>query len=473
MPPSQDNQILEQTTPPMSFGERVLRVLPHPVSDRINAIPFGRRLARGAFWTLAGVLAARVLRIPISVVLARYMGPAQYGELGIATASIDLFSVFAGLGLGLTATKFIAELRVKDPARTGRIIAVSMIVGAVGGVTSAAALFILAPWLATHMLAAPHLVVPLRIGSLALLFLSMNGAQNGALYGFEAFQVTAQLLAVVGLMDLPLMLGGYFLWGLNGVLCGMVVSRFMSWVLMRYAVKEQARRFGVPLIFGHWKQELAVIWHYSIPAALGGILVMPVNWACSALLVNQPHGYAEMGAYNAANQWYSAMLFLPTVLGSGLLPILSDRMGQRDGKSSGAVLKVMFKLNGVILLPAAIGMSLLSPYIMRIYGAGYRDAWPTLIAVLWTAAVMGVIAPVGDVIAASGRMWLGMAMNAGWAVVFVLSTLLLIHGGSLGLASSRLIAYVVHAGWTLAFAYFVLRSHGKEAKHEPELQSVS
>jgi O-antigen/teichoic acid export membrane protein len=473
MAPSQDNPIGEKKTSPMSLGERVFSFLPRPVTERINAIPFGRRLARGAFWTLAGTVAARILRIPISIVLARLMGPAQYGELGIATASIDLFSVFAGLGLGLTATKFIAELRVKDPARTGRIIAVSMVVGAVGGAASAIALLVLAPWLATHILAAPHLVVPLRIGSLALFFLSMNGAQNGALYGFEAFQVTAQLLAVVGLLDVPLMLGGYFLWGLNGVLCGMVVSRFTTWVLMRQAVKAQARRFGVPLIFGHWKQELAVVWHYSIPAALGGILVMPVNWACSALLVNQPRGYAEMGAYNAANQWYSALLFLPTVLGSGLLPILSDRMGERDGESSGAVLKVMFKLNGAILLPAVIGMSLCSPYIMRIYGAGYRDAWPTLIAVLWTAAVMGVIAPVGDVIAASGRMWLATAMNGGWAVVFVFSTLLLIHHGSLGLASSRLIAYVIHAGWTLAFAYFILRRHGREAKPQPELQSVS
>lgn len=456
----------------MSLGEFVANFLPRPVTDRINAIPFGRRLARSAFWTLAGAMAARVLRVPISILLARFMGPMQYGELGIASASIDLFSVFAGLGLGLTATKFIAELRVKDPARAGRIIAVSTVVAAVGGATFAITLFILAPWLAAHMLAAPHLAVPLRIGTLALFFSSMNGAQNGALYGFEAFQVTAQLQAVVGVLDLPLMLGGYFFGGLNGVICGMVASRFTSWVLMRYALKAQARRHGIPLIFGHWRQELAVLWHFSIPAALGGLLVMPVNWICSALLVNQPNGYAEMGAFNAANQWYSTLMFLPTVLGTGLLPILSDRLGDRDGKSSGAVLKVMIKLNGAILVPAAIGMSLFSPFIMRIYGAGYRGAWPTLIAVLWTAAIMGVIAPVGDVIAASGRMWLGMVMNSGWAAVFILSTFLLIHWGSLGLASSRLIAYAVHATWTLAFAYVTIRSHSRAGKPASELQSV-
>jgi O-antigen/teichoic acid export membrane protein len=106
-------------------------------------------------------------------------------------------------------------------------------------------------------------------------------------------------------------------------------------------------------------------------------------------------------------------------------------------------------------------MSLFSVFIMRVYGADYRDAWPTLIAVVWTAAVLGVLAPVGDVIAASGRMWLGLVMNAGWAAIYIISTLLLVRWGSLGLASSRLIAYTFHAIWTLVFAQFLIRSHDK------------
>jgi len=48
-------------------------------------------------------------------------------------------------------------------------------------------------------------------------------------------------------------------------------------------------------------------------------------------------------------------------------------------------------------------------------------------------------------------------MNAGWTAVYIVSTALLVRWGSLGLASSRLLAYVVHAIWTLAFAYYVLQ----------------
>jgi len=105
---------------------------------------------------------------------------------------------------------------------------------------------------------------------------------------------------------------------------------------------------------------------------------------------------------------------------------------------------------------------------MKVYGAGYRDGWPTLIAVVWTAAILAVSTPVGDVITASGRMWLGLLMNSGWAVVFISSTYLLVHLGSLGLASSRLIAYAVHAVWTMGFAYMIIRERTKQEKQEKE-----
>jgi O-antigen/teichoic acid export membrane protein len=455
----------------MSLAERLISVLPRPIAERINNIPFGRRLMRSAFWTLVGSVAARILRIPVSIFLARLMGPTQYGELGIVSSSIDLFGVFAGLGLGLTATKYIAELRSKDPERAGKIIAVSTVVATVGGAVFSIVLFALSPWLATHTLSDARLIVPLRIGCLALFFTSVNGAQSGGLYGFEAYRVTAQLQAVLGLLDIPFMLGGYLVGGLDGVLWGMSASRFTNYLMLQFALRREARRHNIPLNFKDWRHELRVLWHFSVPAALGGIMVIPVNWICSAILVNRPQGYAQMGAYNAANQWYNMLIFLPAVLGSGLLPIFSDRMGDHDTKSTGRILKIMLLVNGLIVIPSALGLTLFSSLVMKLYGKGYTDAWPTLIAAVWTAAIMGILAPVGDVIAASGRMWLGLMMNTGWAIVFISFTYWLAPWGSLGLASSRLIAYAVHATWTLAFAYMIIRKHDREAAAAvPQLQ---
>jgi O-antigen/teichoic acid export membrane protein len=162
------------------------------------------------------------------------------------------------------------------------------------------------------------------------------------------------------------------------------------------------------------------------------------------------------------------MLFIPTLLGNSLLPLLSDRMGDGDGKSAGSILNTMMKLNGIIVIPFAVGLSIFSPLVMRLYGAGYGHSWLTLIAAVWTAAMMGIITPVGDVIAASGRMWLGLITNAAWAAVFLVSTLGLVHWGALGLASSRLIAYVAHAIWTVIVAQMIIRS---QREQHPEIPS--
>ena len=40
-------------------------------------------------------------------------------------STVGMFGVFAGFGLGLTATKHVAEFRQSDPDRAGRIIGLS------------------------------------------------------------------------------------------------------------------------------------------------------------------------------------------------------------------------------------------------------------------------------------------------------------------------------------------------------------
>lgn len=440
----------------MGLSDRFISYLPSSIVERIDAMPLGRRLSRSVFWTAGGAIAARVLRVPVSIILARQMGKITYGEFGIATASLDLFGVFASLALGMTATKYVAELRVKDPERAGNIIGLSTFVSAVAGAIFATLLFCQAPWLARHALAAPQLAPVLRIGAFVLFFSSMNGAQTGALYGFEAFRVTARLQAIMGVLDVPFLLGGYFLDGLDGVLYGMASSRLAIWILMRRALFTEMRRHQIPVLFGRWRQELPVLWRFSVPAALAGILVVPVNWACSAILVNRPAGYAAMGAYSAANQWYSTLLLLPALLGSGVFPVLSERMGNGDASSTASVLKTMMKLAAAVVVPFAVCLSLLAPFVMRVYGNSYSDEWPTLIAVVWTAAIAAILVPVGDVIAASGRMWVGAALNSAWAVIYILATVILVRFGSLGFATSRLIAYGFHALWSSGFAYLII-----------------
>jgi O-antigen/teichoic acid export membrane protein len=428
-----------------------------PTLDRIENSPIAARLAWGVFWSMAGAVISRGLMLVATICVARILGKTGYGELGMIQSTVGMFGTFAGFGLGLTATKHVAEFRKSDPERAGRIIGLSGMVAIVTGGLMALGLLIFSSWLATHTINAPHLAGPLRIGAIILFISALNGAQTGALSGFEAFKTIAYVNLFTGLLSFPFLIAGAYWGGLAGAVWALALNLGFNWLFNHIAVRREARRNRVPFTFKRCGKEWGVLWKFSLPAVLCGIMVGPVNWVCGAMLVNQPGGYGEMGIYSAANQWSALLLFLPGILGQVVLPVLSDQLGLKNHSQSSRTLALAIKVNLIIVMPLIIATSFASPYIMKAYGRGFVDGWPTLIVVVLTAGLLAIQTPVGQIIAASGRMWTGFIMNAGWAFVFLLSTLLLADRGAIGLASSRGVAYIFHAVWTFGFAACVLR----------------
>ena len=444
----------------MNIRRAALAVLPPFVLRhiaRVEASPLGCRLAKGVFWSLAGAAISRGLALIASIFVARILGKTVFGELGIIQSTINMFTIFAGFGLSLTATKYVAEFRKKDPERAGRIIGLSGLVAIAAGGVTALGLLIFAPWLAEHTINAPHLSGILRIAALIMFVNALNGAQTGALSGFEAFKKVAHLNIFVGLISFPILVTGAYYGGLAGATWAMAINLGVNWLLNHLALRKEARRHKVTLTFRHSGQEMAVLWKFSLPAVLAGSMAGPVNWACNAFLVNGPDGYGEMGVLSAANHWYVMLLFLPGTIGKVVLPVFSEQLGTDNTGQSTKTLALAIKMNILIVVPMVVVISVASPYIMNLYGQAFKAGWPTLVVVLFTAGVIAVLQPVGHFIAASGMMWMGFAMNFGWALVFVIGTMLLIGQGSLGLASARGIAYVLHATWTFGFAFLIIR----------------
>ncbi len=452
----------------MSIKTAVITILP-PVlrkyTAKIEASPLGYRLAKGAFWSLTGALISRGLGLISSILVARMLGKEGFGELGIIQNTVGMFGTFAGFGMGLTATKYIAEFKIKDPDKAGRIMALSGLVSIITGGIISIALVVFAPWLAKNTLAAPHLSRYLQI-SAGLLFLSaLNGAQTGALAGFEAFKTIAQVNLWAGITAFPLMVGGVYIAGLEGAVWGLVASMGINWLLNHIALRIEARKAKIPFSYRGCMQEWKVVWTFSLPSVLGGAMVGPVNWACSAMLVNQPNGYAEMGIFNAANQWFVILLYLPGIIAQTVLPILSERLGENDIIRSGKILSLSIRINFYMIMPIVILCCILNSSIMQLYGDSFKSGGLTLIVILLTAGLLSIQTPVGTIISASDKMWMGFVMNLGWGVAFIGFTWILLELGSLGLSMARGLAYILHASWTFGFAYYYLSMSVKERKY--------
>ena len=392
------------------------------------------------------------------IIAARLLGQTDFGQLTMVTNTMGYLGIFAGLGLGTTATKYVAEWRSADPARAGRILTLTNLGVAVSAAVMAGGLIIAAPWLAGSLLNAPELAGGIQLGALLLVANEVNSVQISALAGLEMFRAIATINFLRGVITVPLITLATWQAGIAGAILAFGLVAVVTCIYSQVMLQKGQRQFGIPhaRVSAAWTEK-RILWHFAVPAFLSGMLVGPVMWLGNALLVNQADGYAELGVFNAANQWRNAMMFIPSVLATAMLPILSSLSGGNDHKNTRKVLLSMMLVSGGIALVAAVVLVLGRNLIMALYGETFVRQADILIVISVTFVLIAIQTPVGQAIAAAGRMWVGMLMNLGWALVFTLAGVVLIGNyelGAMGLALTYLISYTVHSVWT---GWYVLR----------------
>ncbi|GFE58595.1 oligosaccharide flippase family protein [Geobacter sp. AOG1] len=407
----------------------------------IKSLLADRRIRSGLFWNLLTTIAGRSAGLIISIIISRALGKESFGEFSIIQSTILTFGVFAGFGAGLTATKHVAETFRTDPTRTGRILALAIILAIAFGSLMTVTLLLGSSLIATHILSAPHLTTFLQVASISLVASSLSGAQSGALAGFEAFQGLSKVNIYSGIVSILTVTAGVTLNGMTGALWGYNIAAVISCYLGARALGVVTRDKGIMPDYRNSVREWSVLWRFSLPTMLANTLVTPAAWACNAMLVNQPGGFSEMATYNIVTQWRQLLLFLPGIAAQVFLPIMSSRTSS-DRQESAKLLYL--KTNIIIAVPFLMGMTVLSPLIMALYGKSYMAQWPVFVVVQLATFAQIIQAPVITSWTADGRMWTNLLANGFWGVALVILSWMLIELGALGLGLALLISFLLY-----------------------------
>jgi O-antigen/teichoic acid export membrane protein len=421
----------------------MIRVLSSLVG-RVQRSELAMRIAAGGFWIMTGAVAGKTIGLVTSVILARLLGKERLGEYGMVFSTVAMFQTFAGFGLGVTATKYVAQFRKEQPGRAAGIIRLSLNTSVVTGAFFAILLFALAPLISAETLAAPHLTGLVRISSVVLFLIAVDGAQTGILAGLESFRAMAFINTIYGVLNLVVMVCGALVAGLLGAVIALCVSQFIKFVLNRIILRKETRRAGLTGVVCRTGGLLSILWAFSLPALLSGLLVDPVGWASNALLVNQPQGYSEMGILGAASSWYAAITFVPISLTALALPVLSDLLGRGKTDQFSKVLKLKVLLFGALALVAAVPIALLSKPIMALYGASFVPGYRVLEMTAVAAVMVAILSPLSSAISSAGKMWFGLLLNSIWAVAYLGMCFWWIpEWGALGQVAARTAAYAL------------------------------
>jgi O-antigen/teichoic acid export membrane protein len=397
---------------------------------------------------MSGAVVARFSGLAASILVARILGRDGFGRLGIIQSTVAIFQVFAGFGLGLTATKYVSEFRARDPRRAGRIIGFSHLVASLAGGAMSVLLVFAADVLARRSLAAPELAPILRIAAPMLLLSSINGSQIGALSGFEAFKDIARVNLIAGIATFPLMVIGTLAAGLKGATLALVGASLVNCLASYYFLRLRTRQHLVPVAYSG-PHDWGLLWRFTIPALMAGLIGPPVLWTCNALLVNSPAGYAAMGLLSAGSQWQAVLMFVPALMMQAVLPIMSS--SQSDGNTTADFQRTLGMTQSAMVtlaFPFATMLMFSSGLIMRFYGRGFQNGDSVLIGVVAAGLIQCIGAATGPAIEASGMMWTALLINASWGATYLLFVYLTVGRlGANALAYGAAFSYLILTLW--------------------------
>jgi O-antigen/teichoic acid export membrane protein len=390
---------------------------------------------------MASMLASQAVQMPISFVtnaiLARKLGPAEFGALYFGSTVVGLGFIFVDWG----QTSAISLQVARDRSRTAGLVGTSVVLKLVFSVLAAAALTALGflqgystlEWLA---------VVFYLLTSFAA---TLQATGTAVLRGLELTeQVSAVAVAgvfVTSALGIGIVLAGF---GLRGVLWSILAGGLFSLIVTAELVRRQ--KIGAP------RFSTAIV---RVLAGQGTIFL-----AYNVVLAAQPYIDSAMLArlappaamgWHAATRRITGLLLLPGIsVGYSLYPTLV-RLQKEAPERAVEMMRTALKRLVLLGMPATLGAILFAqPVVELIYGANYQGAARNLQAFApWLVLVYFSIV-IGNALFALERVMKWTAVQALCLVISAAFDAPLIHffqdrfaNGAIGISVSNIISEVL------------------------------
>lgn len=416
------------------------------------------RIVSGGLWSLLGGVGSRLFTIITTIIVARIIGKEGFGEFGLVQSTMGMYGVLAGFGLGSTATRYIAKNRLTNPDLSTKISNLILIVSLITGGLLAIICYFSSHFIAMKALNNAEFTPLFEAGSLLLFYSTLNNVVLGVAAGFESFSSIARINMLQGAATPIVAIPLTYYYGVSGIIASFTINAALGLLLLSFVLKKEFSKWSIssrydPLIWGAWP----ILIKYALPAMLSGLMVAPVTWVTNMMLIKSHGGFGELGLFNAANQWRTIIMFLPSLLFSAMLPVMSEVHGRDNQSDFVRAITLNLKLTWAISLPATILVISFARPLAALFGKDYDGTAPIITLLMISCFLTVINNTIGIAIASSGRMWTGVVMNFGWALSLVVSAYFFIPTKyAIGLAIAYLVAYVFHTCWTMLYVEFKL-----------------
>lgn len=397
-----------------------------------------------AFVIGAGIVRAKAM--------ALLLGPAGFGVVGLYMSIVDLAVGAAGLGVGNSGVRQIAEAAASDDtSRIQRTVAALRKATRVLAVVGAVVLAALASTLSGVTFGDNAHTWAIAIISLAVLFRVLTAGQSALIQGLRRISDLAMMnllgavagtLAAIGLV--------YFL-GEDGIAVSVVAVAFFAFVISTW----YSRRVGIPTVSlarGEIRHETGLLLKLGVAFLVSALLMMGTAYAVRAMVAREL-GLDAAGLYSAS--WTLGGMYVGMLLqamGADFYPRLTGV--STDNEKSNRLVNEQARVSLLLAGPGVIATLTFAPLLMVLFYSEKFTAAAGLLQWLCLGMTLRVISwPMGYIIVARGERTLFVVTEVAWTVVNLgLTWFCLRQFGLNGAGIAFFGSYVFHA----VMIYFIV-----------------
>ncbi len=354
------------------MDQSFIKYLPRFIRTKIE----GRYILQKTISNTGWLFADKVIRIGVglfvSVWIARYLGPEQFGILSYAIAFVALFSAFATLGLDGIVIRNI----VRDPSCKEETLGTAFVLKFFGGIVTLlltlVTIFVIRPddslthWLVGIIAAG---IVFQAFDTIDLWFQSQVKSKYTVYAKNTAFLVMSMVKVVLILNRAPLIA---FAWaGIAEIALGSV-GLVVAYRVKGHYIKAWSARVGLA----------KVLLKDSWPLILSGIVTM-IYLRIDQVMLGEMVGNEEVGIYSAAVWLAEVWYFIPMAIVSSVFPSIVEAKAISDALFYERLQK-LYNLMALTAYIIALPVTFIAGWLIEIsFGVAYSKAGLMLAVLIW------------------------------------------------------------------------------------------
>lgn len=368
------------------------------------------------------------------ILLARFLGPSDFGLLTVSVIALTLIADIADIGTNTGLIRFVSSNLVRNQGKAYRFLKLSLKIKLIAWVISFLIIILLTPFLATQLFHKEELIIPLRLVSLGVGGALLFSFATSSLQSFQKYFLwsTINILTNALRLLLIIILGYSIKLNVENSLFVYIILPFFGFFLTLFILPTRKIMFS--------KKEFSLskeLFSYNIPVAIFTVIAAfsaRLDTFLSASLLSAK----EVGIYGAANQLVQVVPQIVGALGVVAAPKFSSF------QSISQMILYFKKFQVMVLGLAALGLLAIpiSFYVIPIiYGQEYQQTVLPFIILLLAMLVFLVSVPLHNgIIFYFGRPDIFIWVSIGHLLIIgILGYLMISNYGVLGAAVTVLV----------------------------------